>query len=177
MEGIDYRTVAGRRDADVKSLAALSVLDNGNPETLADAVEHFRGELTGLDPAERLLVAAFAGAEIVGFCRFQLCKRLALWWCRGLVVATEWQRRGIGASLLRAAIERLACQGVRDVRSDTASTNAASRAAHLKAGFRLVAMQGEDFCGRRREDHCFYQRRPEQGAVTPGSSATTAAAT
>ena len=39
MIAVDYRIITGRRGADIKSLAALSVLDNGNPETLAAVVE------------------------------------------------------------------------------------------------------------------------------------------
>jgi RimJ/RimL family protein N-acetyltransferase len=162
MQSIDYRIITSRRQADIKSLAAISVLDNGNPETLADAVGHFRRELEELDPRERLLVAAFAGAEIVGFCRFQVSPGLGLWWCRGLVVVPELQRRGIGSSLLRAAIGHLVSLGASDIRSDTSSANTASQRAHLKAGFRLVAMRGEGFDGDRREDHCFYRWRPAE---------------
>ena len=81
MSDITYRTVANRRDADIKALAAISVLDNGWPERLAEDIGYFRNELTTLDPAKLLLVGAFAGAELVGFCRFCLCERVDAWWC------------------------------------------------------------------------------------------------
>ncbi|HUS91052.1 MAG TPA: GNAT family N-acetyltransferase [Phycisphaerae bacterium] len=167
MDTVEYRVIAGRRDADIKAMAALSALDNGNPATLACCVEHFGKELDGLDPAERVLFGAFAGAELLGFCRFQLCPRRGLWWCRGLVVAEDWQRRGIGSTLLTRALAHLAGRGVTDVRSDTAASNTASQAAHRKAGFRLIAAAGEGFDGKHRDGHCFFRWQPgeadEQG--------------
>jgi RimJ/RimL family protein N-acetyltransferase len=168
MTEVDYRIIMERRQADIKSLAAISVLDNDNPETLAAVIEYFRTELEGLDPKERLLVAAFAGAELVGFCRFQVCPRLGLWWCRGLQVVSEWQRRGIGSSLLRAAISHLASSGETDIRSDASTTNTASKATQKTAGFRPVSTQGEDFDGTWREDHVFLQWRSGKG--TDGDS-------
>ncbi|MGB2823244.1 MAG: GNAT family protein, partial [Phycisphaerae bacterium] len=57
----------------------------------------------------------------------------------------------------RAAIGHLVSLGASDIRSDTSSANTASQRAHLKAGFRLVAMQGEGFDGDWREDHCLYR--------------------
>jgi GNAT superfamily N-acetyltransferase len=159
MNAIDYRIIAGRYDADIKALAAISVLDNGNPETLAEGIDYFRGELEQMDLGRRLLIGAFAGNELTGFVRFTLCERLGLWWCRGLVVAVEWQRRGIGATLLKTALQRLADRGERDIRSDTGENNMASQATHLRAGFVLASTDGLDFDGRRLENHPFYQWR------------------
>ena len=130
---IDYRIITGRGDADIKSLAAISVLDNKSPETLAAGIDYFRDELEHLDGRERLLIGAFAGMELVGFCRFRICPRLGLWWCMGLEVVPEWQRRGIGSELLKAGIAELSRRGVREIRSDTSSGNTASHATHLRA--------------------------------------------
>ena len=167
MQAIHYRIIAGRGDADIKSLAAISVLDNAWPERLAEDIDYFRNELTSLDPEKLLLIGAFAGAELVGFCRFVVCPRLNAWWCMGLVVVPEWQRRGIGTELLKAAIAILARRGVTDVRSDTSAKNLPSQATHVKAGFRLIGTSGEDFEGQRREEHCFYrwQSRTAEGAT------------
>ena len=58
-----------------------------------------------MDLGRKLLIGAFAANELVGFVRFTLCERLGLWWCRGLVVVVEWQRRGIGAALLKTLVD------------------------------------------------------------------------
>jgi RimJ/RimL family protein N-acetyltransferase len=81
----------------------------------------------------------------------------------GLVVVPEWQRRGIGTELLKAAIAILARRGVTEIRSDTSGKNVASQATHVKAGFRLIGTSGEDFDGQRREGHCFYRWQPLVG--------------
>jgi RimJ/RimL family protein N-acetyltransferase len=160
MQAIHYRIITGRGDADIKSLAAISVLDNKNPETLAEGIDYFRDELEHLDSRERLLIGAFAGMELVGFCRFQVCPRLGLWWCLGLEVVPEWQRRGIGSELLSTAIAELRGRGATDIRSDVSRRNEASCATHTNAGFRLMSTEGEDFDGRRRDGHCFYRWHP-----------------
>jgi GNAT superfamily N-acetyltransferase len=159
MHEIDYRIIASRRDADIKALAAISVLDNRNPETLAEGIDYFRNELEKMDAAKMLLIGAFAGNELAGFTRLVLCQRLGLWWCRGLVVAVEWQRRGIGATLLKTAIQQLADRGEQDIRSDTLASNVASQATHLRAGFSLASTNDLDFDGRPLENHRFYRWR------------------
>ncbi len=154
---IEYRAIRGRRDADVKSLGAISALSNNDPESLQRQIEFFASELDGLDLAQKLLIGAYVGAELIGFCRFVWHPRLDMWWCRGLEVAPQWQRKGVGTSLLVAALRHLAARGAKAVRSDTASGNLASRATHLKAGFRQTADAGEDFDGHWRDNHCYYQ--------------------
>ncbi len=165
MSPIEYRVITGRRDADVKSLAAITVLDNNEPEKLAESVDFFRDELEHLDPGQRLLIGAFAGMELAGFCRFQMCPRLAVWWCRGLEVVPEWQGQGIGSELLMAGIAEFAKRGATDIRSDTWGRNLPSQATHVKAGFRLMGTSGEDFDGRWRDDQCFYQWESSGGGV------------
>lgn len=157
MDTIEYRIIANRRDADIKALAAICVLDNENPETLAKSIDWFRGELEQMDPVHTLLIGAFAGQELAGFVRFTLCERLGLWWCRGLEVAVQWQRRGIGSTLLMTALHQLADRGEHDIRSDTSARNIASQATHLRAGFLLASTAGLDFDGERCENRRFYQ--------------------
>ncbi len=152
---IDYRLITRRDQADIKALAAISVLDNAKPEALAESVDYFRDELTHLDPRTGFLVAAFAGMELVGFARFVWSERQRQWWCRGLVVVPEWQRRGIGSQLLRTGLAELAQRGVLDVWSDTGIDNKSSQAAHLKAGFMIVAAEGDDADGNYRTNRCF----------------------
>jgi RimJ/RimL family protein N-acetyltransferase len=154
---IDYRIIRDRRDADVKSLGAITALSNEDPLSLGSQIEGFAAELERLDPAERLLVGAYVGAELIGFCRFVHSARLETWWCRGLEVVPQWQRRGVGTALLVTALNHLLATGVATVRSDTSIRNHASQATHVKAGFRLTATAGEDFDGRRRDNHCYYQ--------------------
>jgi RimJ/RimL family protein N-acetyltransferase len=154
---IDYRVIRDRRDADVKSLGAITALSNEDPPSLASQIEGFAAELEGLDPAARLLIGAYIGAELIGFCRFIRSDKPETWWCRGLEVVPQWQRRGVGTALLVAALDQLRAAGVPTVRSDTSIKNSASQATHLKAGFRLTATSGEDFDGRWRDNHCYYR--------------------
>ena len=154
---IEYRVIRGRRDADIKSLGAISALSNEAPQSLHSNIEYFADELEHLDLAERLLVGAYAGAEVAGFCRFVLSPELKLWWCRGLEVVPQWQRQGVGTALLVTALEHLRAGGAKMVRSDTSRRNHASQATHVKAGFRLIANAGEDFDGKWRDDRCYYQ--------------------
>ncbi|MDY7011688.1 MAG: GNAT family N-acetyltransferase, partial [Planctomycetota bacterium] len=154
---IECRIIRDRRDADVKSLGAISALSNEDPQSLQRAIEHFTGELNHLNLAETLLIGAYAGSELVGFCRFVLSPHLKLWWCRGLEVVPEWQRRGVGTALLVTALAHLRAGGAEAVRSDTSSRNHASQATHIRAGFVLIANAGEDFDGKWRDDHCYYQ--------------------
>ncbi len=42
---IEYRIIRSRRDADVKSLAAISALSNEDPQSLQANIEYFVDEL------------------------------------------------------------------------------------------------------------------------------------
>jgi RimJ/RimL family protein N-acetyltransferase len=161
---IDYRVVLSRNEVDIKSLAAISSLSNDAPQRLRESIDFFRQELRSLDPQRSFLVAAHAGSELVGFSRFALSPRLGTWWCRGLEVVPEWQRRGIGTRLLRFGLDHLAGRGVTEVRSSTSPGNLPSRLTHLKAGFRLLATSGMVF-DVSRENHCIFGwNAPPDGA-------------
>jgi RimJ/RimL family protein N-acetyltransferase len=159
---VEIRLLLTRRDADPKSLAAITVLSNQNPERLPETIDYFRRELGELDPERHFLVAAYAGAELVGFSRFVSCPGTGMWWCRGLEVIPEWQRRGIGTRLLKTGLKHLVSLGVKEVRSATSPGNRASEATHAKAGFRLFAREGEDFDGQWRDNRLFFQWTPAE---------------
>lgn len=78
---------------------------------------------TTVDHVRREALVAVAGAEIVGVARYdRLGPRDAE---VAIVVADDWQRRGIGTRLLAALCDRAAAAGVAELVADTLPENVA----------------------------------------------------
>lgn len=83
------------------------------------------------DPA--LGFVAKAENEVVGFC---LCWTSSF--VKDLVVAPEWQGRGLGAALLVTAMRALRERGSGEVRLKVVTTNSGARRLYERLGFTVV---------------------------------------
>ncbi len=143
------------RDAeprDVDALAALSAARNGRP--LDRAREGMRRRL---DFENALLLVATIGDAFLGYAGAQVLEpppqpdgsaTPSGWYLTGLVVAPAHRRRGVGAGLTSARMERLASHDVFAFMSDA---NRASIVLHENLGFARVldhfAYPGVSFTG------------------------------
>lgn len=80
-----------------------------------------------------LCFVAKADGQVVGFC---LCWTTSF--VKDLVVAPDWQGRGLGRALLAAALHALRRRGAEDVRLKVMDGNAVAQRLYEQMGFRPV---------------------------------------
>ena len=130
--------IAGAEDAgDVTRLLAMfrDWMDNDRPtgDVIASTVA------TLLDDPNTEYLLGIVDEEAIAVC--QLRFRLCVWtgapdcWLEDLYVDERARRRGMGAALVAAAIERAAARGARRIDLDVNEDNAAARALYEAMGF------------------------------------------
>jgi ribosomal protein S18 acetylase RimI-like enzyme len=117
-------------------LADFPIAFGSSPdEEAALPIETVRGRLQLAGP--NAVFGAFAGSDLVGVAGFVLNERLKqrhkgmLW---GVFVSSQWQRQGLGASLVRAVIAH-ARQHVLVVQAHVAMSNDTARAMYRALDF------------------------------------------
>ncbi len=96
------------------------------------------------DPDSTILVASMAEDQIVGCLQVVVTRRLAEGdraEITSMVVDAAWRSRGIGAGLIRAALERLRAQGIRNLRVRCNTKRKRAHQFYQRFGFRETKSQ------------------------------------
>ena len=83
-----------------------------------------------------MIFVAEHNKEIIGFIHFQACKKNNQWLNRGMGVATQYRRQGVGSSLLSLAIEFARQKKAAAIISYTDKDNTPSLTLHEQIGFK-----------------------------------------
>jgi len=157
LEILDVERIAGEEvsDEDVRMIAEMEV----HPEIRkwdTDYIHHssdFETNIRGFrkflervpEDEDQLCLLARLDGKVVGFMgihRFGELKSHV--GDVGIMVHSEYQRRGIGTKLLEAGIKLARLKGFKRLEADTLATNIAMREAADKAGFRLEGIRRKD---------------------------------
>jgi ribosomal protein S18 acetylase RimI-like enzyme len=124
---------------------------------LFDAYRRFYGQDSDLAAARRFLQARLSGEESVvllavqdvaprtgvGFVQlypsFSSVSMKPIWILNDLYVAPEARRKGVGRSLLTAALAMARSTGAARIRLSTAKDNEAAKALYVASGYRMIA--------------------------------------
>jgi L-amino acid N-acyltransferase YncA len=131
--------------ADVAALTAIYNEGIAGREATFETSSRAPDDIAGwLDEGRPFVVAEGAGGEIEGFARVSEYSDRCVYSGvgeHGVYVATAARGRGVGRTLLLALCEAAARAGYYKLTSRIFTTNAASRAVHLAAGFEEVGIQ------------------------------------
>ncbi len=124
--------LAALETADAKAIHALlqRAYANGFGSVRPDWLDWWEALRADSEFDRDLCLVAKAEGEVVGFC---LC-----WtsnFVKDLVVAPEWQGRGLGASLLAEAMARLRDRGGAELQLKVVTANVGARRLYARAGF------------------------------------------
>lgn len=100
----------------------------------------------GAMPGLAAALVAVSGDRLIGFAELSIrpcaegCVTDRVGYLEGWWVEADARRLGVGASLVRAALDWARAEGCRELASDTEPENEASRLAHLACGFEDVGL-------------------------------------
>lgn len=155
LEGVHLPVPTVADSAILRGVVLVSVLAWGG-ESFRDAVKQRFGrlkeEILALDLRHKAIFVASSAAGVVGFARIARDEQdESQWWCMGIAVHPEYQRRGIGSALHHACVAYARDRGATVIRSATHVRNEASIRFHESVGFnnegRFTAPDGDEKVG------------------------------
>ena len=135
-------------DSPAESLVAVQWYagDRDALRPLFELAEDSAAELDSYLPAGRILVAKL-GPEIVGHLQLVDAGQPGCAEVKNMAVREDRQGRGIGRSLMRAALTFLAAEGVTRVRVATAAAGVGNLRFYQRLGFRMHSIERDAFTG------------------------------
>jgi GNAT superfamily N-acetyltransferase len=111
---------------------------------LFELAEDSPAQLDGYLDAGRVLVAV-CGAAVVGHLQLVDTARLGEVELKNMAVREDWQGRGVGARLVRAAVELLAAEAAMVLVVATAAADIGNLRFYQRQGFRMRAIERDAF--------------------------------
>lgn len=112
---------------------------------LFELAEDSPSELASSLHAGRVLVAVAGSGEVVGHLQLVTAERPGHWEIRNMAVRADQQRRGIGARLVRAAIELAAAESATMLLVATAAADPGNLRFYQRQGFRMRSIERNAF--------------------------------